>query len=216
MKAVPGRFTSMILALRVYLDGERESDRMNGKAGWAGGLNVPYTGPGAAAGGRALWTVPGDAADPSASGSGGSDDARPSAAGPESGAKVEVRLSVAPGPREGSFDATVSILIEEGWHIVGDRTAVPGLVPTALTFNADVPIRIADVTYPPADTLRFGFSDVPLEVFQGEFRMNARIETDPGVLAEGARLYATLYYQACNDAVCLAPDEAAMAASLDP
>ena len=93
-------------------------------------------------------------------------------------AKVEAYLSAVPGPGAGVFDATVSIHIEDGWHIIGGKTDVPGLVPTALTFNADLPLRTAAVSYPPADTLRFGFSDVPVEVYQGEIRLTARIEMD--------------------------------------
>ncbi|MDE2848088.1 MAG: DUF255 domain-containing protein [Gemmatimonadota bacterium] len=193
MKEVPGRFTSMILALRYFLHGEEDAMRT---VGGSGGPNAEVGGPHAAVSGAET-------------GFGGN-------------AKVEAYLNVVPGPRDGVIDAAVSIRIEDGWHIIGDMTNVPGLVPTALTFNADLPIRTAEVSYPPADTLRFGFSDVPVEVYQGEIRLTARIEVEPGSLAEGGspteggRLYATLYYQACNDAVCLAPDEKALSVPLDP
>lgn len=192
MTEVPGRFTSMILALQVYLHGEGDAVRTGDGVG----------GPNAAVVGVET--------------------------GLGSNEKVEAYLHAVPGPRDGVIDATVSIRIEDGWHIIGDRTDVPGLVPTALTFNADLPIRTAAVSYPPADTLPFGFSDVPVEVYQGEIRLSARIEVDPGSLAEGGsltepgslveggRLYATLYYQACNDAVCLAPAEKALSVPLDP
>ena len=172
MEDLPGRFTSIILALRTYLHGERNSDRI------AAGRPGP-----------------------------GSGAARPG---------IEAHLSVAAGPREGSFDAAVSISIADGWHINGNTTSVPGLAPTALTFNSDVPVEAASVSYPPADTAQFDYSDVPLEVYQGEVLLSARIEVEPGSLTEGARLYAVLYYQACNDAVCLEPAEAALSAPLHP
>lgn len=149
MAEVPGRFTSMILALQVYLYGEGGSVRTGDRSG----------GPNAAVG--VVET------------------------GFGSNTRVEAYMNTAPGPRDVVFDATVSILIEDGWHLVGDRTAVPGLVPTVLTFNADIPIRTVAVSYPPADTLRFGFSDAPVEVYQGEIRLNARIEVNPGSLAGG-------------------------------
>ncbi|MYD26268.1 MAG: DUF255 domain-containing protein [Gemmatimonadetes bacterium] len=199
MKEVPGRFTSMILALQAYLHGEWDGVRTGDGAG----------GPNAAVGGAREVGGPNAVVDGAETGFGGN-------------AKVEAYLNAVPGPRDGEFDATVSIRIEDGWHIIGDRTDVQGLVPTALTFNADLPIRTAAVSYPPADTLRFGFSDVPVEVYQGEIRLTARIEVDSRLLAEGGslaedgRLYATLYYQACNDAVCLAPEEKALSAPLDP
>ena len=186
MKEVPGQFTSMVLALQDFLHGEEDMVRTVGEAD---GPNAAVSSAETRFGGNA---------------------------------KVEAYLNAVPGPRDGVFDATVSIHIEDGWHIIGGKTDVPGLVPTALTFNADLPIRTAAVSYPPADTLRFGFTDVPVEVYQGEIRLTARIEVDPGSLAEpeslaeGGRLYATLYYQACNDAVCLAPEEKALSVPLDP
>lgn len=214
MTEVPGRFTSMILALQAYLHGEGDVVR---RGDGIGGPDVTVGSTNAAVGGSDTEVD-------------GTNDAvgRSSAAvgvvetGIDSEGKVEGYLNVVPGPRDGVFDATLSISIEEGWHIIGGRTDVPELVPTALTFNADSPVRTAAVSYPPSDTLRFGFSDVPLEVYQGEIRLTARIEVDtesPAVVgspAEGGRLFATLYYQACNDAVCLAPAEKVLSAPLDP
>ena len=209
MKEVPGQFTSMILVLQDFLHGEEDAVRTGDRAG----------GPNAAVGGTREVGGPNAAV-----GGTGGPNAAVGGAETEFGgnAKVEAYLSAVPGPRAGVFDATVSIHIEDGWHIIGGKTDVPGLVPTALTFNADLPIRTAAVSYPPADTLRFGFTDVPVEVYQGEIRLSARIEVDPrslaegGSLTEGGRLYATLYFQACNDAVCLAPAEEALSVPLDP
>ena len=215
MTEVPGRFTSMILALRTYLHGEEETLRtgigVDRAIAAAGGSDAAVGGSDAAAGGSDAAASGPDA------GSGGANAAvEVVGTGLRGNGRVEGYLNVVPGPRDGVFDATVSIRIEDGWHIVGGGTDVPGLVPTAVTFNADSPVRTAEVSYPPADTLRFGFSDVPLEVYQGEIRLGARVELDPGSLAEGGRLYATLYFQACNDTVCLAPEEKALSASLDP
>ncbi len=193
MKEIPGRFTSMILALRDYLHDERDPVRMaDADGGSPAGEN-----------GRNGRTGPGDGTDPSGAVYSGEP-------------KVVAWLSVAAGPREESFNATVSISVEDGWHINGNTTSVPGLVPTALTFNADVPIGSAKVSYPPAETMRFAFADAPLEVYRGDVRLSARIEVDPGALAEGMRLYATLYFQPCDDAVCLDPAEITMSAPLHP
>ena len=193
MNEIPGRFTSMILALRDYLHDERDPVRMaDADGGSRAGEN-----------GQTVWTGPGEGAGPSGAGFGGEP-------------KVVAWLSVAASPREGSFDATVSISIEDGWHINGNTTSVPGLVPTALTFNADIPIEDAAVSYPPAETMRFVFADAPLEVYLGDVRLSARIEVDPGSLVEGKRLYATFYYQPCDDTVCLEPAEITMSAPLHP
>ncbi len=193
MKEIPGRFTSMILALQDYLDDERNPVRMAGADG----------GSPAREHGRNGRTGPGEGTDPSGAVYSGEP-------------KVVAGLSVVAGPREGSFNATVSITIEDGWHINGNTTSVPGLVPTALTFNADIPIESAAVSYPLAETIRFAFADAPLAVYRGDVRLGARIEVDPGALVEGMRLYATLYYQPCDDAVCLEPAEITMSAPMHP
>ena len=220
MTEVPGRFTSMILALQVYLHGQGDAMRMDEAHGGPDAAESGRTGRAGRTGRTGRTGKNGQNGQSGRSAQGAA--SYPSEAGFGGNSKVEANLNAVAGPRDGVIDAAVSIRIEEGWHIIGGRTEVPGLVPTALTFNADVPVRTAAVSYPPADMLRFDFSDVPVEAYQGEIRLSARIEVESGALAdggspaEGGRLYATLYYQACNDAVCLAPEEKALSAPLDP
>jgi len=193
MRENPGRFTSMILALRNSLYGERKFRRRR----------TVDDGRNATANVFKKEAVPGTDA--------------PRTGAPRTGAdfndaaKVEAILEVAASD-QGAFDATVTIHIADGWHINANPASLPGLIPTAVTFNADVPVKVAALTYPAGETIRFSFAGGPLDVYQGEIRLRARIVAETVTVPEDARLYATLYYQACNDTVCLEPGEVALSA----
>ena len=190
MKENPGRFPSMIMALRNHLYGERLFNRNRADDdGRDATLNMFIN---EAVNGSTATRTEAESID---------------------NAKVEARLEVAASGRS-TFDATVYIIIEDDWHINANPASLPGLIPTAVTFNADVPIKVDGLTYPPGETMRFAFVDDPLEVYQGEVQLSARIGVAPAALTNDTRLYATVYYQACNDAVCLEPGEVAMSAPL--
>ncbi len=192
MKERPGRFTSMILALRNSLYGERESGRRrtvrDERDATADVLMQE-----AVRGAYGAQTL----------------------TGPDfnDGARVEAHLETA-ASGEDAFDATVSIRIADGWHINANPASMPGLVPTAVTFNADVPIKVDTITYPEGESVRFSFAGGSLAVYRGEIRLRARIVVETVPVPEDTRLYATLYYQACNDTVCLEPDEITLSARI--
>ncbi|MCY3770704.1 MAG: DUF255 domain-containing protein [Gemmatimonadetes bacterium] len=190
MEENPGRFTSMILALRNHLYGEREFSRRR----------AVHDGRDATADVLMQETVTGTGV------------ARTGADFNDS-AKVEAHLEAAAAGGD-AFDATVSIRIADGWHINANPASLPGLVPTAVTFNADVPIQVDALTYPEGEAIRFSFADGPLEVYRGAIRLRARLVVEAVPVPEDTRLYATLYYQACNDTVCLEPGEVALSVRL--
>ena len=191
MKETPGRFPSMILALRNHLYGERVFSRHRAAYDDRDATMNVFIDE-AVIGNRAK-------------GNGAEID--------ENG-KVEAHMEVDAAGGD-SFDVKVSIFVEDEWHINANPASMPGLIPTAVTFNADVPISVDAVTYPPGETMRFSFADDPLEVYRGEVRLSARIGVEPATLVEGKRLYATVYYQACNDTVCLEPGEVSLSAPFE-
>ena len=192
MKERPGRFTSMILALRNSLYGARES----------GGRRIDRDGRDATIEVLMREAVTGTYGAETRTGAEFNDSP-----------KVEALLE-ATAWGEDAFDATVSIRIADGWHINANPASMPGLVPTAVTFNADVPIKVDTITYPEGESVRFSFAGGTLAVYRGEIRLRARIVVETVPVPVDTRLYATLYYQACNDAVCLEPDEIALSAEI--
>ncbi len=220
MREHPGRFTSMILALRNRLYGEREFNRRStvddGREATAvdDGREATGVDDGRDATANVFMkeAVPGtDAARTGVAARAGV--AARTGADFNDHAKVEARLEVAASGRD-AFDATISIRIADDWHINANPASLPGLIPAAVTFNADVPIEVGGLAYPEGETIRFSFAGGPLAVYRGEIRLRARIVVEAATATEDTRLYATLYYQACNDTVCLEPGEVALSARL--
>ena len=52
---------------------------------------------------------------------------------------------------------------------------------------------------------KFSFSDKPLSVFEGEFKVTAKFKIPANAPAGAAKLEGKLRYQACNDRMCLPP-----------
>lgn len=102
----------------------------------------------------------------------------------------------------------VVVAIEDHWHINSVTPSEEYLIPTALSIESEA-IEAASWEFPPHIERTFGFAgDMPLAVYEGTIEVPFRaIRTDSA--EQGVRI--ELYYQACDDSVCLAP----MTVSLD-
>ena len=73
----------------------------------------------------------------------------------------------------------VGIRIRRGYHINSNRPNEPYLIPTSLSWNQP-PFRVVSIEYPPAEEVRYDFSEEPLSVY------SSRIEIVTTFLVEGA------------------------------
>lgn len=113
----------------------------------------------------------------------------PAAGGSAKPVTVQVR------PIEGEANAYRVVLnIIEGYHVNANPASMEGLIPTAVSAEG----AALDVTYPPAATERYLFTDEPLSVYEG--RVEIVVKADPSVGS------ITLTYQACTDSACLAAE----------
>lgn len=103
----------------------------------------------------------------------------------------------------GTLRVPVSIRIRRGYHINSDRPNEDYLIPTVLSWEGS-PFPVEAVTYPPAEQVRYDFSDAPLSVFSSRIEIvtTFRVEDVPEALRE---LRGSLRFQACNDRACLPP-----------
>ena len=115
---------------------------------------------------------------------------------------------------QGVINATITVRIDAGWHLNAHPASMQDLIPTSITFNADVPIEVLKVTYPEGEEVRFAFADQPLRVYEGEIVIRAQIQVKSEKIPAQAQIHAVVSHQACSDAVCLAPDEVIMSAPL--
>lgn len=106
---------------------------------------------------------------------------------------------------EPGAEATVVIVveIEEGWHINSATPRSDFLIPTRLTAELSEGLSLVAVDYPQPIVRKLEFASEPLELYEGEIRISARIRNEKGgAEPDGA---AVLAYQACSDVVCKRP-----------
>ena len=114
-----------------------------------------------------------------------------------------------------SFDAIIRIRVEPGWHINAMPPLTKDLIPTTVTFNADVPVEVVSIAYPPGRMETFVFTDEPLSIYQDAVTIRATLIMKSNARPDASsRLRATLTYQACSEEVCLAPEEALLSIAL--
>ncbi|HET7451447.1 MAG TPA: cytochrome c biogenesis protein CcdA, partial [Thermoanaerobaculia bacterium] len=110
--------------------------------------------------------------------------------------------SVAPG---GKFTLRIDGEIAAGWHVNAHKPSEEYLIPTEVKVSDPGGLSLSEFSYPPAQNVKFAFSEKPLAVYAGRFSVTAA-GTVPKSAAPGAHAIAgTLAFQPCNDQQCLAP-----------
>jgi hypothetical protein len=96
--------------------------------------------------------------------------------------------------------------ISGGYHINSNQPTGELLIPTTLKFDPPTDIVVGKVAYPPGEDYTFDFAPgEKLNVYSGDFRVNALVSaansTPPGTY----RVRGTLKYQACDNRACYPP-----------
>jgi thiol:disulfide interchange protein DsbD len=99
----------------------------------------------------------------------------------------------------------LTVHVPEGLHLQSDRPRDASVIPTRLTINTPGGVTFVDVAFPASAEFRVLGFDEPLDVFEGDVVIGARLalnkEVSPGTLTIPGRLR----YQACNDTACFPP-----------
>ncbi len=109
-------------------------------------------------------------------------------------------------PRGARCPIAVRLKLREGWHI----NANPGTefqVPTRIEVSSKQRVRLTRVRYPQGDEQPDEAGGDPLRIYAGEVLIYGILETDEQETAAEAELTVDVYYQACNDKVCLPPEK---------
>ena len=107
----------------------------------------------------------------------------------------------------GDLRLEIAVAIRDGWHVNSNRPLSDDLIPTVLSAASGPGAwALEDVRYPRAETVRLSFQDEPLAVYQGEVRLSARV-TPGGDEGPASVVSVRLKIQACDDRVCLRPEE---------
>jgi uncharacterized protein YyaL (SSP411 family) len=91
--------------------------------------------------------------------------------------------------------------ILKGFHINAHQAA-KGLTATDLSVSGDDIPPIESIDYPPGEDQGFAFSNSPIRVYSGTLAIAVRFRSP---IPAGAKLKASLKYQACDDNACFPP-----------
>ena len=125
---------------------------------------------------------------------------------PSSDAVVAVTAKVK-GKSDEVFNVELQLKIAAGWHINANPAGQDYLIPTTVELDANAPVEIVDVAYPKGSSMRFEFSDAPLNVYEENLTIPLRLRQKPNVPnSKNATITLKLTYQPCNDTECLFPE----------
>lgn len=96
----------------------------------------------------------------------------------------------------------LTLTIDKGWHINGNKTLSQNLIPTRLSLATKESQANLSIDYPPARTVPVSFSKQALLLFTDVTVIRGQLL---GNITEAPKL--KLVLQACNDVSCLAPEE---------
>jgi len=106
--------------------------------------------------------------------------------------------------RDQTARETLTLYVRAGFHVNSNKPNDDYLIPLRLTWDKG-PVEAGAVEYPQPQLEKSGFSDKPLSVYSGTFRLitpfHAPADGAPGPSA----ITGKLRYQACNDRECLQP-----------
>ena len=127
------------------------------------------------------------------------------AALPQQPAVVKVAPAKTVTAKQGSIvEVPLDVTVDAGYHVNSNTPSDPFLIGLRLTWTPGA-LEGADVTFPAAKTKKFGFSEKPLSVFSGQFRVVTKFVVAKNAPAGLGIVTGKLRYQACNDRACLPP-----------
>jgi len=99
----------------------------------------------------------------------------------------------------------VVLTIRSGWHIQAHEVSAEEFIATEMRLASDVNgWTMTDVHYPEGESVQLGFNDEPLKVYQGKIHLQGDLRATAG--AANTDVTVQVRVQACNDRICLLPE----------
>jgi hypothetical protein len=98
----------------------------------------------------------------------------------------------------------LKVSLAAGYHANSNTPTESYMIPMKLTWDQGA-LEAAEVAYPKPKMQKFGFTDKPISVFDGDFEIMTKFRRAAGATPGPAILTGKLRYQACNDKMCLPP-----------
>lgn len=130
----------------------------------------------------------------------------------------EVSFQVRPGQSAaapgGDYDLALEISIPPGLHINAMGQPGQDMIPTRLALKAPAGYRLKVIKAPPPEMLKLGFMTKAEPVYGGKVIVLCRIAVPPGAGPGTVGAELVLSFQACEDQMCLLPQELARRISI--
>jgi len=103
-------------------------------------------------------------------------------------------------------DVNLAFRVGSEYHINSHTPNSPLLIPTVLKLEPAAPVSLGDVKYPAGQDVSFAFSgDEKLNVYSGDFAIDAFVKTPANAAAGSYPVKGTLRFQACDHSACYPP-----------
>jgi len=112
------------------------------------------------------------------------------------------------GARGAALEAKIPVTVDPGFHVNSNHPTEEYLIPLKLTWTSLGALEGGEVTYPPASTEKYEFSDKPLSVFSGSFALTVSFKVTGNAPPGPGVATGKLRYQACNSNTCYPPRSA--------
>src|SRR3954470_20923742 len=119
-------------------------------------------------------------------------------------AQISTVLTVTPpekisGKRNEVVAADFTLQLKSGYHVNSNTPSDEFLIPLRFTWTNGA-AEAGEVTFPKPQMEKYQFSEKPLSVFTGDFKVQSKFK----LLSTGT-VTGKLRYQACSDKACLPP-----------
>ncbi len=121
--------------------------------------------------------------------------------------RARIILPVESLQRQSSYEILIEMQIGEDWHINSNQPLEEFLIPTEISFDARDGLSFGKISYMTPEMKKFAFSETMLSVYEGKAYAKTNITIPPDYPENEVVLRGRIYFQACNDQSCLAPDE---------
>ena len=101
--------------------------------------------------------------------------------------------------------AALRVMVHDNFHFQSNKPDDEFLIPTTLTLAPLEGFTVREIVYPEPVMFEAPYSEDPMPVFEHEFVIGVAIDVGPDVVPGEYPVTSTLYYQACDDKVCLMP-----------
>ena len=129
--------------------------------------------------------------------------------------RARIILPVESLQRQASYELLIEMQVGEGWHINSNKPLEDFLIPTEINFEAREGVSFGKISYMKPEMKKFAFSETMLSVYEKTAYAKTTITISPDLDASEIVIRGSVYYQACNDQSCLAPEQAGFAKLVD-